>query len=125
MGKQAERSRGAEKERFWREEVEGQAASGASVRAWCQRRGLSEPSFYHWRAELKRRTPAAGSSSAPAAKRVKRPNRTAVSNFVPVRLTTSTSQVEFALVSGLVIRVPTHDMAAMRAILEILEPRSC
>jgi hypothetical protein len=125
MGMQERRVRGSERERFWRGEVEGQAASGVSVRAWCQRRGISEPSFYHWRAELKRRTSATTGSSAPAAKRVQRPKDTAAASFVPVRLTTSTSQVEFALVSGLVIRVPAQDLAALRAVLEIVEPRSC
>jgi hypothetical protein len=125
MGKPSQRVRGAEKERFWRGEVEGQAASGQSVRAWCQRRGISEPSFYHWRAELKRRVPATSRCSVTAAKRSQRSNRTAATSFVPVRLTTSTSQVEFTLASGLVIRVPAHDVAALRAILEIVEPRPC
>lgn len=125
MGKQGQRERRAEKERFWRGEVEGQAASGLSVRVWCQRRGISEPSFYHWRAELKRRPPAARVSGAPAAKRAKRPNRTAATNFVPVRLTTSTSHVEFAFASGLVIRVPAQELEALRAVLDIVEPRPC
>ena len=124
MGKQSQRERRAEKERFWRGEVAGQAASGISVRAWCQRRAISELSFYHWRAELKRRR-ATSLSSAPAAQRAKRLNRAVATNFVPVRLTTSTSQVEFALISGLVIRVPAQDLAALRAILEIVERRPC
>ena len=124
MGKQSQRERRAEKERFWRGEIEGQAASGISVRAWWRRRGLSEPSFYHGRAELKRR-PATSVSSAPAAQRAKRLNRTVAASFVPVRLTTSTSQVELVLASGLVIRVPAQDLVALRAVLEIVEPRSC
>jgi transposase len=121
MSKQERRGRGAEKERFWRGEVEGQAASGLSVRAWCQQQGLSEPSFYHWRGKLQRRTPA----TSPSAKRKKRAKSTVVTNFVPVRLTASTSQVEFALPSGLVIRVPAQDVAALRAVLAIVEPRPC
>ena len=125
MGKREWRARGAEKELFWRGEVEGQAASGLSVRAWCQQRGLSEPSFYHWRAELKRRTPVTKFSSAPAAQRARPAKSTAATSFVPVRLTTSTSQVEFALASGLVIRVPAQELEALRAVLEIVEPRPC
>jgi transposase len=125
MGKQAQQGRGAEKEQFWREEFAGQATSGLSVRAWCQRRGISEPSFYHWRAELKRRMPVAKGTSGPTAKRTKSAPSRAATRFVPIRLTTSTSQVEFALTSGLVIRVPAQDLAALRAVLEIVEPRSC
>jgi len=125
MGKQGRRVRGSDREQFWRGEVEGQMASGVSVRVWCRRRGLSEPSFYHWRAELKRRTSATEDVSVPAAKRAKRPQSGAAPSFVPVRLTTSSSQVEFALASGLVIRVPAHDLAALRAILEVVEPRPC
>jgi hypothetical protein len=33
--------------------------------------------------------------------------------------------VELALPSGLVIRVPAHDTAALRTVLEVVEGRSC
>jgi hypothetical protein len=45
----------SERERFWRKLVAGQARSGVSIREWCDRRGVSEPSFYFWRRELARR----------------------------------------------------------------------
>lgn len=45
-----------ERERFWRSVVEGWSASGLSIREWCRRRQVSEPSFYAWRRELNRRT---------------------------------------------------------------------
>jgi transposase-like protein len=35
--------------------IAGQAGSGASIRDWCRRHGVSEPSFYFWRRELARR----------------------------------------------------------------------
>ena len=44
-----------ERERFWRKLVAGQAQSGMSIRDWCDRHGVSEPSFYFWRRELARR----------------------------------------------------------------------
>ena len=47
--------RSGERERFWRELVEGQQRSGVSIRQWCHRRGVSEPSFYFWRRELAHR----------------------------------------------------------------------
>jgi hypothetical protein len=43
------------KESFWRKAVVEQRRSGQTVRAFFQSRGLTEPSFYAWRAELVRR----------------------------------------------------------------------
>jgi hypothetical protein len=43
------------KEAFWRKAVVEQRRSGQTVRVYCQGRGLTEPSFYAWRAELVRR----------------------------------------------------------------------
>jgi hypothetical protein len=43
------------KEAFWGKAVADQRRSGQTVRAFCQSRGLTEPSFYAWRAELVRR----------------------------------------------------------------------
>ena len=45
----AKMRRDAEKERGWREVLSRQASSGLSVREFCQREGLKEPSFYAWR----------------------------------------------------------------------------
>jgi hypothetical protein len=48
-------ARSAARERFWRRLVSRQPASGLSIRGWCARRRVSEPSFYAWRRELARR----------------------------------------------------------------------
>jgi transposase-like protein len=48
-------ARSAAKETCWRERLQSQAESGISVRAFCRREGLSEPSFYSWRRELGKR----------------------------------------------------------------------
>ncbi len=48
--------RSGERERFWRELVEGQEHSGVSIRRWRQRHAVSEPSFYFWRRELAARS---------------------------------------------------------------------
>ena len=45
----------AEKESFWRLVMEEFRTSGLSVRAFCAREGLSEPSFYAWRRKLQQR----------------------------------------------------------------------
>lgn len=47
--------RNAAKEAFWRRLVDGQAASGQSVRQWCAANQVPEASFYQWRRELARR----------------------------------------------------------------------
>lgn len=124
--------RSAEKEQFWRGQVEGQAASGMTVRAWCQRERISEPSFYSWRRELARRTPVV-SVSRPTQRKPLATGRRASSDagpesadFLPIRLTAAAaSSVELELPSGLVIRVPAHETAALRTILEVVEPRPC
>ena len=51
----AQRNRSAAKEAYWREVVGKQRQSGKSVRAFCAEAGVSEPSFYAWRRELRRR----------------------------------------------------------------------
>jgi transposase-like protein len=47
--------RDVEKEQFWRLAVEEQQRSGLGVREFCRRESVSEPSFYAWRRELRRR----------------------------------------------------------------------
>jgi len=47
--------RDSSKENFWRRLIRGQAGSGLSIRAWCNRRGVHEAAFYWWRRELARR----------------------------------------------------------------------
>ena len=47
--------RDPEKEKFWREAVRQQAASGEPVRKYCTENGLKENMFYGWRRELKLR----------------------------------------------------------------------
>jgi len=108
--------RGAEKEQFWRGQIEGQAASGLSAREWCQRGQLSEPSFYAWRRKLAQRDRERSASVSPAPS----------NGFLPIRLTASAAcNVELQLPSGLVIRVPVQETAALRTILEAVEPRPC
>src|SRR4051812_21210697 len=55
-----------QREQFWREALAAWQASGLSVRQYCRRHDLAEPSFYHWRRELQRRVGRPASSSAPA-----------------------------------------------------------
>lgn len=60
MKRKRARVRSGEREQFWLELVEGQQRSGVSIRQWCHRHGVSEPSFYFWRRELAQRSRYAG-----------------------------------------------------------------
>lgn len=43
------------KEQLWRDRLARQVRSGLTVREFCRREGLPEPSMYGWRRELARR----------------------------------------------------------------------
>lgn len=105
--------RAGAKEVVWRGHLRRQRQSGLSIREYCARHELSEPSFYAWRAELARRD----------AERPKRPA------FLPVTIGSSPGApgfaVEFQLPDGLVIRVPAHDRETLCAVWELVETRSC
>jgi hypothetical protein len=86
-----------------------QPRSGLSIRAYCARHGLSEPSYYAWRAEIARRD-------------AESPNRP---TFLPVIASGVSLTVEFQLPGGLVIRVPAHDREALGAVWELVKVPSC
>ncbi|MGA2539889.1 MAG: transposase [Terracidiphilus sp.] len=92
----------------WRQLVAKQQQSGLSVRAFCQRHGTSEYSFYHWRKRLAEQLPM---------------------KFALVETSQSASAVvavlEVVLPSGERLRiVPGVDAATLRVVLSVLrEPR--
>jgi len=55
----ANKRRNVDQERRWRERIKRQAGSGLTVRAFCRREKLSEPSFHAWRRTLRQRDAAA------------------------------------------------------------------
>ena len=95
------RARDERKERQWRCWIDQWRASGLSVRAFCARRGLATPSFYHWRRVLERR---AAEKAA----------------FVPVQVLAEAvpaqaSALEVVLAGGWTVRVaPGFDTATLR-----------
>lgn len=80
----ANRQRDAGRERFWRKMLQRQAGSGLSVRAFCRREGLTEPSFYAWRRTIARRDAQGGGAPQVASRRR---SRRGVAAFVPVVVT--------------------------------------
>ena len=107
------RTRDEQKERQWRRWIGEWQASGLSVRAFCERRGLTVGSFYVWRRVLERR---AAEEPAP---------------FVPVHVvadavSTRTSALGVVLTDGRTVRVaPGFDAATLRQVLAVLEGRPC
>lgn len=51
----ARTKRSADKEAYWALMVEEQRRSGVNIRAFCEQKAISEPSFYAWRRELRKR----------------------------------------------------------------------
>jgi transposase len=97
------------KEQHWRQHIRDWQRSGLSIRDFCARRGLSQPSFYAWRSELQRRD-----SEQPL--------------FVPIRpladdlCPSSIPALEVFLAGGRRIRVaPGFDAATLRQLLVVLE----
>jgi transposase len=115
----ANRRRDPEKEQFWRRMVAQQRQSGGTIRAFCQREGLSQPSFYQWRRELARR------DRAPIARR-------GAATFVPIQVVAEAALIEAALIEialpgDVVVRVRAGaDAATLRQVLATLvEGRPC
>src|SRR3954467_15083047 len=98
-----------QREQFWREALAAWQASGLSVRQYCRRHDLAEPSFYHWRRELQRRVGRPASSSAPA--------------FVPVTVLPAVT-LEVLCPSGHVVTLPTADAATLRMLFAALAPEA-
>jgi transposase len=103
--------RDAQKERQWRQTIREWRQSGLSVRVFCARRGLAQPSFYTWRRELAKRDAEGGA-------------------FVPVRVlgeARPTAALEVVLEGGRRLRVAAgFDPATLRQLLAVLEePPPC
>lgn len=100
------------KESFWRRQLERHSASKLSVRGWCLRHNLAEPTFYWWRKELARRD-------------------VEQSAFVPVHgvedeAPHAGAAIEIVLAGQRCIRVIGRvDRQALTDVLAVMGPRSC
>ena len=104
----ANRRRDPEKEQFWRRMVARQRQSAETIRAFCEREGVSQPSFYQWRRELARR------DRAELARR-------GAATFVPVQVVPEAALIEIALPGDVVVRVRAGaDAATLRQVLAAL-----
>jgi hypothetical protein len=108
----AKHMRDAKLERLWRQRLKEWQRSGQTGRDFCQRHGLSEPSFYCWRREIAKRDREPAAAERQAA-------------FVPVRVVAS-APIDVVLRCGRVVRVPAgFDAAQLRAVVQALEALPC
>jgi hypothetical protein len=93
--------------RLWQQRFQRFARSGLKVAAFCEREGISQPSFYAWRRRLRAGVPGP--------------------RFVPVRVTPATAApVELLLPSGCIVRLlPGCELAWVRGLLDLLGVPSC
>ena len=95
------------KEEHWRRLIQLWKNSGLTVRAFCARHHLTQPSFYAWRRELQQRD--------------------ASTTFVQVRVVTDdqpapSTPIEILLASGRSVRIlPGFDPATLRQLLVLLQ----
>jgi transposase len=95
--------------KLWRQRLVRFEHSGLCVTAFCDREGVSAPSFYAWRRRLRNDPP--GSSDGP--------------RFLPVHVVASPS-VELVLPGGAVLRLtPACDLAFIRALVDSLGGAPC
>lgn len=110
--------RDAEKEKFWRKLVKGFDPERTTVRQWCADHGVSEPSFYGWRRELKRRD----------RERTTLSRRTQRVQLLPVKVapavddTGPKTRVTIRLAHGARLYVTVEQLPT---VLDVLEARSC
>jgi transposase-like protein len=90
MSKRGERS--AEKAEFWKLVVAEWQESEISVREFCKNNGLSEPSFYSWRRELKKREKEASGKAMQGAGKQPIRNSAKPPIFIPLSLKAETER---------------------------------
>lgn len=87
---------------YWRGLLAERERSGESIREFCQRRGVSDHSFYAWRKRIGKETPVTFA--------LVETNRTAAA---------VAAMIEVALVTGERLRIPC-EAEALRVVLSVL-----
>lgn len=122
MSKRRGPQRDAAKEQFWRKVVGGFDAQRTSVRVWCREQRVSEPSFYAWRRELRRRDAKRVVSRRAATKR-DRVQLLRVRVAAPDNVSSPTATRRITVCrGGLRLHVAVEQL---REVLDVLESRPC
>ena len=114
------------RERVWRERMDRWQASGLSVREFCVRNGLKEPTFHFWKRELRTRDAGMSASSVqkPRTKSAQKPPaKSSRPKFVPVTvLPESTLAVEVRCPSGHVVCLSSCEVSVLASLFAALNP---
>jgi len=107
----AEKPAKDDQQQFWQMALETFKSSGLSVRQFCTKEGLSEPSFYSWRKKL------AGDGSEQEDQRKPEP-----SAFIEVAMPQNTpAAIELLLTSGNTLRIPAGvDSTTLSTVLSVV-----
>ena len=111
----------SEKELHWRELVNRQSGSGLSVRQFCAKQRISEPSFYAWRKRLQGRN---GETGRPGDvhRQLEVPDRGR--GFIPVKVRDAAGGLEVIHPFGCRVRVTDEGhLAMLRQVLDLLDER--
>jgi hypothetical protein len=138
MSKKTKRRIGA-REQFWRRVIGKRLRSGLTIRAFCDREGLTESAYHFWRRELlkrdgrKQRTAARGRQTSMAVQEVR-----AVPTFASLTLGDASSEmarvssiepsmaIEIVLRDNVRVRVGRGvDLQLLHQVLGVMEHRSC
>ena len=115
------RKKHTEKELHWRKIVDRQAGSGLSIRQYCAKARISQPSFYAWRKKLLER-----GHDDPRGRQSRRRTDGQESDreFIRLQLRDSASAIEVIHPLGYRVRVSGEvNLTALRQVLEVLDGR--
>jgi transposase-like protein len=103
----ANKQRDVEKEAYWREALQRQAASGVSVRSFCRQQQLVESAFYAWRRTIAERDGQVPTGkSEPTTPCIPRPASSEFVQAVVTDLPAREASITLELAGGRVLRLP-------------------
>lgn len=131
----SKQQRSKQKRQAWRQTLRRWRASGESVRAFCHREGISEPSFYWWRRQLSGKRSASASKASGRESRQRastnssgkqRTTRAAPAGFAELQLSgagePSGEIIELVLTTGERLRVgPAVSPDHLQRVLTVLQ----
>ena len=111
-----------ERQLNWQDVIKRQAESGLSVRQFCTKEQVSEPSFYAWRRKLVEARPD-GKRTVMSSRRVSTPKDG--QDFIPLKLIETVSAMEVVHPRGYRIRVTGEvNVTDLQRVLDVLDGRS-
>ena len=105
-----------EKKEFWQFVLSEQSQSGLSIREFCRREGVSEPSFYQWRKRLNLTESIESSTSGFLPVKVVTSNSPAVESEVTFDGTFAVSSASLQILAPNGFRVEVHPACSAESI---------